>query len=194
MVGVTNTVEVRQTVELLLDGMHSAAYEVVSPLVDAVTKTDGHTPEAHRDLLILRATSRGLPPLHWVRAYEALLQLRTTNKPFAGLTHPAWPDHIRTWDFSRLPFVVRVARRAGYLPDDDECWTILHANLDATRTYYPNWRRFGHGVIVGRMYWRALTDIDTAADYGQTAASAVNALPGRPASPWRRLPLHPPNT
>jgi hypothetical protein len=192
--GITNTVESRQTVGRLLDGMHSATYEVVFPLVSAaISKTEGHTSEAHRDYLALRAYSRQQSPDHWVGCYDALNQLRTTVKPFAGLTHPAWPEHIRAWDFARLPYVVRATRNAGYL-DDDECWPILHANLEAARGYYPNWRQFAHGLIVGRMFWRALTDINTATEYGQTAADAVNALLVRPDSPWRRLPLHPTTT
>jgi len=189
--GITTTAEARKTVGRLLDGMHSATYEVVFPLVSAIVdKTDGHTIELHRAYLALRAYSRGEPADHWITAYDALHQLRTVAKPFSGFTNPAWPNHIRAWDFARLPYVVRVARHIGYLGDDGS-WEILHANLAAARDYYPNWRQFGQGIIIGRTYWRALTDIASARAYGQTAANAVNALLIRPDSPWRRHPLQP---
>jgi len=68
---------------------------------------------------------------------------------------------------------------------------MLHANLEAARSYYPNWRQFGHGVIVGRMYWCALSDPASATEYGQAAANAINAMYVRPDSPWRLLPLQP---
>jgi len=118
--GITGTIEARQTVGRLLDGMHSASYEVVFPLVEqAVTKSDGHTADAHRDFLALRALGRGQSPDHWVSSYNALSALRTTVDVPKALTHPSWPEHIRAWDFARLPYVVRVARRAGYLLDDE---------------------------------------------------------------------------
>jgi hypothetical protein len=189
--GITSTTEARQTVGRLLDGMHSATYEMVFPLVSAIVdKTDGHAPDLHREYLALRAYSRNEPVDHWIAAYDALHQLRTIAKPFSGFTSPNWPTHIRAWDFARLVYIVRVARHIGYL-DDDESWAILRANLSAARSYYPNWRQFGQGVIIGRTYWRALTDVATAGAYGQTAADAVNAMHIRPDSPWRRLPLQP---
>lgn len=187
--GITNTTEARQTAGQLLDGMHSATYEVVFPLVSAIVdKTDGHNPEVHREYLALRAYSRGQSVDRWISAYDALHQLRTVAQPFSGFTSPNWPTHIRAWDFGRLPYIVRVSRHIGYL-DDDESWAILRANLSAARSYYPNWRQFAQGVIIGRTYWRALTDIATAGAYGQAAANAVNALLIRHDSPWRRLPL-----
>ncbi|WHU46767.1 DUF1266 domain-containing protein [Gordonia sp. L191] len=190
--GITNTTEARQTAGRLLDGMHSATYEVVFPLVSELIKgTDGHTTEAHHAYLSLRALSRNEPSCAWISAHQALHQLRTVAQPFSGYTTPSWPTHIRAWDFARLPFVVRTAHHVGYL-DTNESWSILHANLSAARSYYPNWRQFGQGVIIGRTYWRALTDIGDARDYGKEAARAVTALLVRPDSPWRRLPLQPP--
>jgi hypothetical protein len=189
--GITNTTEARQSAGRLLDGMHSASYELVFPLLDAlVSEEDGHSPEVHRSFLALRAQSRGEHPSYWISVYEALYQLRTVAKPFSGFVSPTWPTHIRAWDFARLPFVVRSARCAGYL-DDGESWAILHANLSAARSYYPNWRMFAQGVIIGRMYWRALTDVAAAKEFGEYAASAINALLIRPDSPWLRRPLHP---
>lgn len=188
--GITNTTEARQSAGRLLDGMHSASYEMVFPLVAAlIDKADGHTPEVHRAFLALRARSRGESPAHWLSSYEALYQLRTVVEPFSGYISPTWPAHIRAWDFARVPYIVRAARHAGYL-DDSESWAILHANLSAARSYYPNWRQFGQGIIVGRMYWCALTNVAAAKEYGLHAANAINALLIRPDSPWRRLPLH----
>lgn len=189
--GITCTTDARRTAGRLLDGMHSSTYEIVFPLVSAiVNKTDGHTVDAHRAYLALRAYRRGESAESWLAAYDALHQLRTVAKPHPAFTSPAWPEHIRAWDFARLPYIVRVARHLGYL-DDDESWAILHANLSAARSYYPNWRQFGQGIIVGRIYWRALTDIADVGPWAQEVASAVNALHVRPDSPWNRLPLHP---
>lgn len=189
--GITGSTDARRTAGRLLDGMHSSTYEIVFPLVAALAdKTDGHTVESHRAYLALRAHSRDEPAGYWLTAYDALHQLRTVAKPFSGFTSPTWPAHIRAWDFARLPYIVRVARHLGYV-DDDESWMILHANLSAARSYYPNWRQFGQGVILGRMYWCALTDIAAAKQYGNEAANAVNALLARPDSPWVRTPLHP---
>ena len=50
-----------------------------------------------------------------------------------------------------------------------------------------------YGLAV-RWLERRYPQVGALAEYGQTAASAVNALLVRPDSPWRRLPLHPPNT
>jgi hypothetical protein len=187
--GISNAVETRMTVGHLLDGMHSQAYELVLPLVQkAVAGADGHTVEHHRQFLALRAAGRGESAGGAIAAYDSLHSLHTVAKPFAGWTRPTWPTHIRAWDFARLPYVVRGARHLGYI-DDAESWMMLHANLDAARAYYPNWRQFGHGIIIGRMFWCALTDVNSAKSMGDKAASAVTALLARPDSPWRRTPL-----
>lgn len=189
--GVEDAVKARMTVGRLLDGMHSATFEVVAPLVaNAVAKTDGHHPESHRDFLAARAVARNESAAAWIADYDALYNLRTSHSLRRELTAYWFPTHIRAWDLGRLPFVVRMSLRAGYFAPD-ECWSMLHAALDSARSYYANWRQFGHGVVIGRGYWKALTDTADAAEAAQTASNVVVALLERSDSPWRRVPLHP---
>ncbi|WP_124709498.1 DUF1266 domain-containing protein [Gordonia insulae] len=188
---VTDAISARKTVGQLLDGMHSSTFEVIAPLVaEAMKKTAGHDPSAHREFLATRAAARGSSPGYWITHYDALYTLRTSKVLRNSVTDKYFPTHIRAWDLGRVPFVVRTALRSGYL-QEDECWPMLFAALDSARGYYANWRQFAHGVVIGRAYWSAITDIGTTAEKAQVAGDWVNALLVRSDSPWRRLPLWP---
>ncbi len=187
--GITDAISARKIVGQLLDGMHSSTFEVIAPLVaESTRKTSGHDPEAHREFLAARAAARGDSPGYWVAHYNALYNLRTAKVLRNSVADRHFPTHIRAWDLGRLPFIVRTGLRAGYL-QEDECWPMLFAGLDSARSYYANWRQFAHGVVIGRAYWSAITDIGTAGDSAQTAGNWMNALLVRSDSPWRRLPL-----
>ncbi|MGC4960840.1 DUF1266 domain-containing protein [Gordonia sp. DT218] len=189
--GITDDVSARKTVGLLLDGMHSSTFEVIAPLVaEATNRTPGHDPEVHREFLAARAAARGESPGHWIGHYNALYNLRTARLLRNTVSDRHFPTHIRAWDLGRLPFVVRTCLSSGYL-EVDECWPMLFAALDSARSYYANWRQFAHGVVIGRAYWSALTDIGKAGDAAQVAGNWVNALLVRSDSPWRRMPLWP---
>lgn len=189
--GISSGADARKVIGLLLDGMHSAAYEVAYPLVDQVVrKADGHQPSVHREFLRLRAATRGLYPEYWADAYDTLLTLRTSNTLRASYVDAGFPTHVRSWDLGRIQFVVRTSLKAGHI-ERDECWPMLLASLSSARGYYANWRQFAHGVVMGRAFWMAGQAMPDAKDAALLAGNWVNALLARPDSPWRLLSLRP---
>ncbi|NMO00925.1 DUF1266 domain-containing protein [Gordonia sp. TBRC 11910] len=187
--GVDSAVSARITVGRLLDGMHSRGFEVVAPLVaDAIDSTDGLTIDNHREFLTARLIGSTQPIAGDVDDYNALYNLRTMDILRPVLRNENFPDHIRAWDLGRIPFIVRMSLRCGYLTDD-EVWPLLSAALSAARDYYANWRQFAHGYLIGRAYWMAGYDLKKAGTAANEVGAMINALLVRQDSPWRRQPL-----
>ncbi|WP_161926216.1 DUF1266 domain-containing protein [Gordonia crocea] len=185
--GVTDAVSARMTVGRLLDGMHSSAFEIVAPLVNAVVKKSaGHDPDAHREFLAARTQFRG--PSATVADYDALMNVRTMSVLRPVIADSYFPTHIRSWDLGRVGYVVRMSRTAGYL-STDECWPMLLSAAASARSYYANWRQFAHGLVIGRTYWMALHEMNNASAAAKTAGERVHGLLMRSDSPWCRYRL-----
>lgn len=197
--GVTGHDEALDTVNQLLNGMHSPIYEVVHPLVlELLQQSAPHdlrlprhadpVQERHLQLLYAAASYQGRSESDYVTWYESWRQALKLGvcAHLPGML----PHQIRAWDQARVVFVTRASVTAGYL-SADEGWDILRRALTQARLYHRNWAQFGQSFIVGFAFWYAQCELAESATTSRARHEDVQLLWLDPLSPWRAVALHP---
>jgi hypothetical protein len=195
--GIESAVQLRQTVARLLDGMHTTAYEEVFPLAEKVgvevrngkQPQSPHTRDEHKVFFAAREEFLDRVPGSLQAAYEAVYRLCAMNL-VTHLTSNQLPPNIRAWDLARVPIVVRSAVTVGMI-DETEGWELLSAALRRAQDEYKDWEMFSDGVLAGRAYWLALSDIAEVEPEEKRLSAELHHLFESPSSPWRRVTLHP---
>lgn len=194
---VEDAVELRRTVGRLLDGMHSPLYEVAFPLAEplGIAKRDGKamdsplTLEEHRRFIAVRAQLVGEDPRRAIEAHEAIYRL-IAMKLLGRLGAVSLPPHVRAWDLARVPVVARMGFTAGLI-DESEAWQLMGAALRSAQAEYPDWETFADGLLTGRAFWLAMSDVTEVEAEDTRVAAELHYLLEADTSPWRRVSLQP---
>lgn len=194
---IEDAVGLRRTVGRLLDGMHSPMYEEVFPLAEplGVAKRDGKpmdpplTLEDHQRFVGVRATVRGEDPGSAIAAHEAIYRL-IAMRLVSRIGESSLLGHIRAWDLARVPVVVRMGFTAGWI-DESEAWQMMAAALRGAQQEYCAWENFADGVLTGRAFWLAMSDVTEVEAEDKRIAAEIHYLLEADTSPWRRVTLQP---
>lgn len=99
-------------------------------------------------------------PSEWQALLDTLSPRDRTCYEYASRTYgECGPGGIQAWDLGRMGFVLRCSVLKGWLDEQDSLW--LHSRLAVrARYYYDSWNQYVAAFLVGRAYWKCLSNSD----------------------------------